>query len=70
MPAVGINQGSVPIIGYNYGQKQYARVKSTFILGSLAATTIFTIGFILSQLIPETLVQFFNSDQRLLASTV
>lgn len=70
MPAVGINQGSVPIIGYNYGQKQYARVKSTFILGSLAATTIFTIGFILIQLVPETLVQFFNSDQSLLASTV
>ena len=38
--------------------------------GSLAETTIFTIGFILIQLVPETLVQFFNSDQSLLASTV
>lgn len=69
MPAVGINQGSVPIIGYNYGQKRYDRVKSTFILGTLAATTIFTIGFILIQLIPEVLVRFFNSDEALLAST-
>lgn len=69
MPAVGINQGSVPIIGYNYGQKRYDRVKSTFILGTLAATIIFTIGFILIQLIPEVLVRFFNSDETLLTLT-
>lgn len=69
MPAIGINQGSVPIIGYNYGQKRYDRVKSTFIQGTLVATILFTIGFILVYLIPETLIKFFNSDQSLLNST-
>lgn len=69
MPAVGINQGSVPIIGYNYGQKRYDRVKLTFIQGTLAATVIFTIGFILIQLIPDILIRFFNSDDSLLPST-
>ena len=69
MPTVGINQGSVPIIGYNYGQKRYDRVKLTFIQGTLAATVIFTIGFILIQLIPDILIRFFNSDDSLLPST-
>ncbi len=69
MPAVGINQGSVPIIGYNYGQKRYDRVKSTFIQGTIAATVIFTIGFILIQLIPDVLIKFFNSDESLIHST-
>lgn len=69
MPAVGINQGSVPIIGYNYGQKRYDRVKSTFIQGTIGATVIFTIGFILIQLIPDVLIKFFNSDESLIHST-
>ena len=69
MPAVGINQDLFLYIGYNYGQKRYDRVKSTFILGTLAATIIFTIGFILIQLIPEVLVRFFNSDETLLTLT-
>ncbi len=70
MPAIGINQGCVPIIGYNYGQRRFDRVKSTFILGTLASTVIFMVGYILIQLIPEHLVRFFNSDEMLLTQTV
>ena len=28
-PAIGITQGILPIVGYNYGAKQFARVKET-----------------------------------------
>ncbi|MBQ8993546.1 MAG: MATE family efflux transporter, partial [Turicibacter sp.] len=69
MPVIGINQGSVPIIGYNYGQKNYKRVKSTFIQGTLAATILFTVGFILFYLIPENLIKLFNAERSLLQST-
>ena len=69
MPVIGINQGSVPIIGYNYGQKDYNRVKITFMQGTLAATILFTVGFIVIYLIPDTLIKFFNSDQSLLLAT-
>ncbi len=70
MPAIGINQGCVPIIGYNYGQRNFDRVKSTFLLGTGASTVIFILGFLLIQLIPEQLVHFFNSDEELLTQTV
>lgn len=69
MPAVGINQGLVPIIGYNYGQRDYQRVKQTFIQATLAATIIFSIGFLIIYLKPSTLIKLFNSDEVLLAST-
>ena len=69
MPVIGINQGSAPIIGYNYGQKSYHRIKLTFMQGTLAATFLFTIGFIVIYTIPETLIKFFNSDQSLLLAT-
>ena len=46
MPIFGINQGSQPIIGFNYGAKQYDRVKQTFIYAVMAATTLVTLGML------------------------
>ena len=69
MPVVGINQGSVPIIGYNFGQKEYSRVKKTFIQGTISATVIFSIGFLLIYLIPDFLIKGFNADESLIPST-
>lgn len=61
MPIFGINQGVQPIIGYNYGAKQYDRVKQALKLGILSATIIVTIGFVVTQLFPRELVALFNS---------
>ncbi len=35
MPIFGINQGSQPIIGFNYGAKQFGRVKETLFFTQL-----------------------------------
>ena len=43
MPIFGLNQGSQPIIGYNYGAKQYSRVKETFLISLGFGTFIFDI---------------------------
>ena len=66
MPIFGINQGSQPIIGYNYGAKKYDRVKHTLKLAILAATIITTTGFILIQLFPRQLISIFNKDPELI----
>ncbi|OFI06778.1 multidrug export protein MepA [Clostridium acetireducens DSM 10703] len=62
MPIFGINQGSQPIIGYNYGAKQNERVKKTLKAAIFAATTIATFGFILVETIPDVLIKIFSSD--------
>ncbi|NMM62948.1 MATE family efflux transporter [Clostridium sp. P21] len=68
MPIFGINQGAQPIIGYNYGDKQYDRVKKTVFYASVAATVITTLGFIVVQLFPVQIISIFNtSDQRLIS---
>ena len=69
MPIFGINQGSQPIIGYNYGAKQYDRVKKALKLAVTAATTISVLGFIVVQLFPEFLISFFNDSPRLMDIT-
>lgn len=68
MPIFGINQGSQPIIGFNYGARQYDRVKETLKLAIIAATMIVTIGFFVTRIIPQQLIMLFNrEDQELIA---
>lgn len=67
MPIFGINQGSQPIIGFNYGAKAYDRVKKTLLLAIIAGTCLSTFGFALTQLWTEGLIGLFNNDAELVA---
>jgi putative MATE family efflux protein len=62
MPMFGINQGYQPIVGYNYGAKQYDRVKKTLKIAVTAGVIIATIGFIIIQSFPEALISIFNKE--------
>jgi Na+-driven multidrug efflux pump len=63
MPVFGINQGSQPIIGFNYGAGNYDRVKETLKYAIVGATAITTFGFLLTQLFPVKLFQIFISQE-------
>ena len=65
MPIFGINQGSQPIIGFNYGAKEYKRVKKALKLAATAATAICLLGFVLTQFFTIYLIRIFNSDPEL-----
>jgi Na+-driven multidrug efflux pump len=67
MPMIGINQGSQPIIGYNYGAKNYDRVKETLKLAIFASVSIALIGWIVTRIWPGELISIFNrADAELL----
>jgi Na+-driven multidrug efflux pump len=59
MPVFGINQGAQPILGFNYGAKQYHRVLRAYLGAVGAATAICVVGFAVVQLFPVFLVKFF-----------
>ncbi|MGL5869142.1 MATE family efflux transporter, partial [Clostridium chrysemydis] len=65
MPIFGLNQGSQPIIGYNYGAKKYHRVKETVKYASIIATIIVVIGWCTIQFMPQVLIGMFNKDPEL-----
>jgi len=65
MPIFGINQGAQPIIGYNYGARNIARVKKTLFYAIIAATTIATVGFVLIELFPVQIISAFGNDKEL-----
>ena len=62
MPMMGIGQGAQPIIGYNYGAKQFDRVKKCFKLAMIACTVFLTAGFLIMQIFPGTLFLMFSKD--------
>lgn len=66
MPIFGINQGVQPIVGYNYGAKQYGRMKKAMLYGVAAATIFITTCFVLIHLFPEAIVKAFNDSPELI----
>lgn len=59
MPIFGINQGSQPIIGFNYGARQYDRVKQTFRYAAAAATVLVILWYGIVNIFPAQLVSLF-----------
>lgn len=66
MPIFGITQGAQPIVGFNYGCKQYDRAKKAFNISLITATIILSLGTIAIQFFPEVLVSMFNKDPKLM----
>jgi putative MATE family efflux protein len=66
MPVIGINQGSQPIIGFNYGRRDVERVKSACCWAVIYAMIIASIGFITVQLFADRLVWLFNKSETLI----
>ena len=60
----GLNQGMQPIVGYNYGAKNYARVRKAVYMTIGCGVVIATLGFILGETIPHVIARaFVDSSQ-------
>lgn len=66
MPIIGLNQGVQPIISFNFGAKNFDRVKDAAKLAIKVATIIVTFGFIITRLFPVQLISLFNRDPELI----
>ena len=62
---IGLNQGIQPILGYNYGARNYDRMFSALKTAALIATSVTTVGFLLCTLFPRALVSIFPTDDEL-----
>lgn len=66
MPIFGIGQGAQPILGYNYGARNYDRVKRTLKLSLIGATGVMSLGFLIVELFPIALMSLFSTDPELI----
>ena len=65
MIVMGFNQGMQPIAGFNYGARQYARVREVYVKTAGWATIVTIVGFLVSEVIPGLTVSIFTPDPAL-----
>jgi putative MATE family efflux protein len=66
MPVFGLNQGALPIIGYNFGARNKARLIECYKKASVIAISIMLIGLVLFQLFPMQILHIFNASPDML----
>lgn len=62
---VGISQGAQPIISFNYGAGQYARVRGTYSLAIRISLAVSAVGFATFQIFPRQIVSLFGTGDQL-----
>ena len=67
MPVFGLNNGTIPIIAYNYGAGKRDRVIKTMKTAAIYAVAILTIGMLLFQIFPIPFLKLFDASETMLA---
>ncbi len=70
MIVMGLNQGMQPIVGYNYGAKQYKRMLQAFGMTAGLASAIMVAVFLLGVFTPRGMILIFTHDPVLIDFTI
>ena len=66
LPIIGMNNGMVPIIAYNYGARKPDRIMETIKLAIRYATLIMVVAVVLFQIFPAQLLGIFQASPEML----
>jgi putative MATE family efflux protein len=65
MPVISLGQGLQPVLGFNYGAKQFGRAIRAIKLSVMGATLISVIAFLILYLFPTPIMRIFTNEQSL-----
>lgn len=65
IPVSGLTHGAQPVISFNYGAKQYRRVKNGILFISVVGAAFTAICWALVLIFPEMLLRLFTTDENL-----
>ncbi|MBR1989933.1 MAG: MATE family efflux transporter [Firmicutes bacterium] len=66
MPVFGLNQGAMPIMGYNYGARDRKRLMDTYKAAMVFAVAVMAAGLLLFQTVPNHLLGMFDASPEML----
>jgi len=66
MVNMGLNQGLLPIAGYNYGAQKFDRLMRVLKIATAVGTMITTTGFLIALLFPYQCARLFTTDATLI----
>ena len=67
MPVIGINNGIVPIIAYNYGARNKKRIMGTVKFSCTIAVSVMAVGMLVMWLFPETMLRMFDASEDMMS---
>lgn len=67
MPVFGLNQGAMPIMGYNYGARDRHRLMEAYKEALKIAVFVMALGLVLFQTLPKQLLMMFDASDEMLA---
>lgn len=67
MPIFGFNNGMIPIIAYNYGAQNKARMVKTIKLSMVYAISIMCFGTLIFNVFPKPLLMLFGASEHMLS---
>ena len=70
VPVNGLTSAAQPVMGYNYGAKQFRRVRDGIRFTSLSSFAILAVIWLILFLFPEFFICFFNEDPQLVSACV
>ncbi len=62
---IGISQGMQPIVSFNYGARNYERVRKTYLLALRNSSVITVTAFLLFQIFPRQIISIFGKGSEL-----
>ena len=68
MPVFGLNQGALPVMGFNYGARNRTRLMSAYKVTLASAFCIMLLGLVLFQLLPRQMLLLFADAKDAAAS--
>lgn len=66
MPVFGISQGTMPVVGFNFGAKQKNRILSALKFAGAMALGYMLLGLFVFQFFSESLLNIFNSSDEMM----
>lgn len=66
LPVLGLTNGLIPIVAYNYGARYKQRITDVIRFATFLAVIIMIAGMVVFQLFPEALLQMFNATPTML----
>ena len=66
MPLFGLQQGALPLLGFNFGARNKKRMEDTFKVALLMGVIIMTAGTLLFQIFPEKILGLFDANDEMM----
>lgn len=66
MPVFGLNNGTVPIVAYNFGARRADRMIKTIRYSIASAIVIMVVGMLIFQAVPDRLLLLFDASEEML----